>query len=417
MIISKHTMRVHFMGIGGSGVSAAAAIAKAWGFKVSGCDLKTDGHDVSHLEGIDILAVTPAVFFQSAQHPELVEGKKRNIVMTWQEFMGKYLHNDKQLICVAGAHGKSTTTALAGLLLEAAGLDPTVEVGATVPAWQANFRIGQGKYFVSEADEYYHNFLAYHPQVIILTMIELDHPEYFGTLDKVIETYRQFVLQLKPGGVLIYNADDPINQQLLASLPKTITTMPYSLSDFPDIKLGIPGNHNKSNAAAIIKLADYLKIPQSSVSRVLTNFTGIERRLELIGEKRDIKVFDDYANHPTSYKATLQAVKEKYPKSNVWAAIEPHTYSRPKATLSQHATAFADADQVIVSQIFASRETDPGDFSGADIAKSIGEKAMYIPEFTDIASYLKLHAKSGDIILVMGSGNSHKLAKLISEAL
>lgn len=408
-------MHVHFMGIGGSGVSAAATIAKAYGFEVSGCDLKTGGHDVKHLEGVDILAVTPAVYFLSKQHPELIEGQRLGIAMTWQEFMGKYLHKDKQVICVAGAHGKSTTTALAGLLLEAAGFDPTVELGAPVPAWKANFRIGKGNYFVSEADEYYHNFLNYHPQIIILTMIEMDHPEYFGTFAKILATYKKFVELLPPHGTLIYNSSDPGIQQLLKLLkPRTYNLIPYSIEDFPkDLKLQIPGAHNRENAAAIIKLAQYLKIDPIPT---LTTFTGIGRRLELIGEKGNIKVFDDYANHPTSYAATLQALREKYPEKRIWAVIEPHTFSRPKATLTDYPEAFKSAHQVIVSKIFASRETDPGDFTGANIATAT-PNAVYIPEFNDIAQYLKSHVSISDLILVMGSGDSSRLAHLILESL
>lgn len=415
-------------------MSAAAKIAAAQGFEVSGCDLQTDtpylsklqylgsqifhGHDVKHLDGVDVLAVTPAVFFQSAQHPELIEGKKLGIVMTWQQFMGQYLHKGRQVVAVAGAHGKSTTTAMAGLLLEAAGFDPIVEVGATVPVWHSNVRIGRGDYFVSEADEYYHNFLSFHPQIIILTMIELDHPEYFGSLDKIREAYRQFVLQLQPQGVLIYNSDDPQNKQLVKSLPAHISTLPYSVADFPKtVKLGVAGQHNRANAAAILKLAAYLKIDDKVAHQVLADFTGIGRRLELIGAKRNIKVFDDYANHPTSYAATMQAVKEKYPKSRIWAVIEPHTFSRPKATLVDYPQAFKDADQVIVSRIFPSREKDPGDFNGADISAGTGPKARYIPDFTDIAAALKKEVAPGDIILVMGSGDSYKLARQILSSL
>jgi len=398
-------------------MSAAAAIAKAYGFEISGCDLKTGGHDVKHLEGIDILAVTPAAFFQSAHHPELVEGQKRGIVMTWQEFMGKYLHKDKKIICIAGAHGKSTTTALTGLLLETAGFDPTVELGAPVPAWKANFRVGQGKYFVSEADEYYHNFLNYHPQIIILTMIEMDHPEYFQTFDKILDAYKQFVELLPPDGTLIYNSSDPGNKKLIKILRNEVIKIPYSISDFPkNLKLKIPGAHNRENAAAIIKLGEYLKIDHELTNHVLTNFDGIGRRLELLGEKRGIHIYDDYANHPTSYSAALQAVKEKYPQSNIWAVIEPHTFSRPKATLPDYPTAFKLAHQVIVSKIYASRETDPGDFSGADIAAAT-PSSIYIPKFNDIALYLKSHVSSSDIILIMGSGDSSKLAHLILKTL
>jgi len=404
------------MGIAGSGMSAAAAIARSYGFEVSGCDLKTGGHDVSHLKDVAILAVTPAAFFQSAHHPELVAGQKRGLVMTWQAFMGKYLHKDKKVICVAGAHGKSTTTALTGLLLESAGLDPTVELGATIPAWNANFRIGKGEYFVSEADEYYHNFLNYHPQIIILTMIEMDHPEYFGTFDKVLDAYKQFVELLPPDGTLIYNSSDPGIQKLLGLLePKAYNLIPYSLADFPqNLKLQIPGVHNRLNATAIVKLAQLLKIDPLPT---LTSFTGIGRRLELLGEKHGIKVFDDYANHPTSYSATLQAVKEKYSDSRIWAVIEPHTFSRPKATLPDYPQAFTNAHQVIISKIFASRETDPGDFSGSDIAAALAPKAKYIPEFPAISQYLISNIQSPDIILVMGSGDSSTLAHLILENL
>ena len=407
------------MGVGGSGMSAVAQIAAAYGYEVSGCDLKTGGHDVSHLEGIDILAVTPAVFFQSAQHPELIEGRRRGILMTWQEFLGRYLHKNKFVVCIAGAHGKSTTTALTGLLLEAAGLDPTVEVGATVPAWHSNFRVGLGKYFVSEADEYYHNFLNYHPQIIILTMIEMDHPEYFGTFEKILDAYRQFVNQLQPGGVLIYNAADPGVTQLLQLLkPETYNLISYHLSDFPkSLKLRIPGLHNRLNAAAIIKLGKYLKINSKLITSTLTNFEGIGRRLEIIGQKHGITVIDDYANHPTSFAANLQAVKEKYPKSKIWAVIEPHTYSRLHTLLPLLPPSLQLADHIIVSRIFASRETDPGDFSGADIATAIGPKAKYIPEFTKIITSITAQAKLGDVILVMGSGDSYKLAKDLTAAL
>ena len=404
--------KVHFMGIEGAGLSAVAKIAKSYGFNISGCDLKTGGHDISHLKGIDILAVTPAVHFQSAQHPELVEGGRRGILMTWQEFMGKYLHKGKFVICIAGTHGKSTTTAMAGQLLQASGLDPTVEVGAN------GSRFGKGKYFISEADEYYGNFLHYHPDIVILNNIELDHPEYFGTFEKMLDTYAQFVSQIKPGGTLIYNMDNLGNRQLIPKIQSSkISIVGFLLSDFPKkLRLSVPGNHNKANAMGIIKLAEVLKISNKILYKVLKDFTGIGRRLEELGTINGITVIDDYANHPTAFKANLQAVKEKYPERRIWAVIEPHTFSRPKATLSDYPAAFRLAHQVIISKIFASRETDPGNFTGADIAAAT-PRAIYIPEFSDIATYFKQHAQPGDVILVMGSGDSSKLARQILEAL
>lgn len=399
------------MGIAGSGMSAVAEIAKAYGFEISGCDLKTGGHDVKHLEGVDILAVTPAVYFQSAQHPELVEGQKRGIAMTWQEFMGKYLHKDKFVICVAGTHGKSTTTAMAGQLLQTAGLDPTVEVGAD------GSRFGHSKYFISEADEYYDNFLHYHPDIVILNNIEFDHPEYFGTFEKMLDTYAQFISQIKPGGTLIYNIDDLGLKKLPITEYRTLNTIPYSLTDFPKkLKLNVPGNHNKTNAVGIIKLAEVLKIDFSVVKKVLGGFSGIGRRLEELGTKNKITVIDDYANHPTAFAANILAVKEKYPNRRIWCVIEPHTFSRLRAVMSEIPKSLEKADAVIITKIFASRETDPCDFSGTDIAKVIPH-SRYIPEFSDVVKTLVSETKPGDIILVMGSGNSYKLSRQILESI
>lgn len=397
-------MRVHFMGISGSGMSVVSEIARAQGYEVTGCDLKTGGHDVAHLKDIDILAVTPAVYFQSAQHPELVEGQKKGIAMTWQEFMGKYLHKNKFVICIAGTHGKSTTTAMTGKVLTEAGLDPTVELGAS------GHRIGKGKYFVSEADEYYGNFLHYHPDIVILNNIELDHPEYFKTIDSLVAMYQKFIDQIKPGGILIYNTDSPLIHKL--NLPQN--SIHYSISEFPkNLNLKIPGDHNKANAMGVIKLAEILKI---DYKKALGEFEGIDRRLQELGTKRDITILDDYANHPTAFKANIDAVISKYPNKQIWVVIEPHTFSRLRAVLPELAPALKDADHVIISKIFASREQDPGDFTGANIAKSV-PNSLYIPEFEQIIEHLKLKTKKGDIILVMGSGNSDKLAREILQQL
>lgn len=445
--------KIHFMGIGGSGTSACAQIAKLSGFEVTGCNMDdhgeylitarsagipiTIGHSASHLQDTDLLIVTPAVFFQNSTHPEYLQAKAANKVLTWQQFAGKYLTPDKDVIAIAGTHGKSTTTALAGLLLELAGLDPTVNLGATVPAWHTNMRFGHSNYFVIEADEYYHNFLSYTPQVIILNNIELDHPEYFGTLDKFVAAFQQFVGQLKSGGLLIFNADSPAVATLVAKEgsplnSRNISVQPYSLSkvnitsqtptgtDFRynglNYHLQIPGLHNVANSLGIIELAAYLHVPHHVVNQVLISFQGISRRLELIGESHGITVLDDYANHPSAFKATLQAASQKYPNSHIWAVIEPHTFSRLRAVLADLPASLSRANHVIISQIFPSRETDPGDFSGADIAAVI-PKSRYIPDFPDIVKHIKTHAQPSDVILVMGSGNSSLLAKAIYNSL
>ena len=415
------------MGIGGSGMSAIAQIAHSQGFKISGCDLSLDtpyigkvrktgiklysGHSPDHLKNADVLAVTPAVFYQNDNHPETTLGKEKGILTKWQDFMGTYLHKGKYLICVAGTHGKSTTTALVGLLLEKAGLDPTVEVGATLKDWHNNVRIGKSEYFVCEADEFHDNFSTYRPDIILLTLVEYDHPEYFGTVDNMLSCYQRFINRLKPGGVVIFNADSPLTRKL--KFPKN--SIPYHLSDFPEsLPLSQPGNHNRSNALAIIKLAEFLKISDTDLYFVLKHFQGLERRLDFLGEKNGVKVYDDYANHPSSFLATLSAIKEINPRSPVWVIIEPHTFTRLRVMLEQLPNAVKDADHIIVSKIFASREKDPGDFTGADIISAMHHKsAVYIPEFCDIVSYLKSRIQPGDVVLVMGSGNSYKLSRQI----
>lgn len=401
------------MGIRGTGMSTVAKIAKAYGFEVTGCDLKLDGHSPDHLQNIDILCVTPAIFFQNNNHPEVELARQKNILMTWQEFMGRYLHKDKFVICVAGTHGKSTTTTMVGKLLIEANMDPTVEVGAVVPEWNGGDRIGKSKYFVSEADEFYSNFLNYHPDIVILNNIELDHPEYFKTTENMLDIFQKFIDQIKSSGTLIYNTDSPLVHKL--KLPKN--SIPYSALEFPkDLSLKIPGEHNKANAMGVIKLAEVLHVPNHVVNQALISFTGIDRRLQELGTVNGVTVIDDYANHPTAFASNIKALREKYSGKKIWAVIEPHTFSRLRAVLGEMPAALKDADHVIISKIFASRETDSGDFTGADIAKVI-PGALYIPEFPSIIQYLISNISSPAIILVMGSGNSDKLAREILKSL
>lgn len=439
------------MGIGGSGMSAVAQIAKARGFEVSGCDKEAStpyiqkvksagipvqiGHDAAHVSENDIVAVTPAVFFQNPNHPEFRTAQDQGLVMTWQQFMGTHLHEGKKVICVAGTHGKSTTTAWVGRLLETAGMDPTVEVGATVSSWHSNVRIGEGEYFVSEADEYYHNFLHYHPDILIITNLEMDHPEYFHTYEALVEAFAKLIAQIKPGGTLIYNSNSrAVLDVVLHHAPPSLHQIKFNYFDIFDenlinahssftyeghpYTLSLPGRHNIENALAVIKCGHLLHIPQSAIDQTLSEFSGTGRRIELIGEQKGIKVFDDYANHPTAFMATLQAVKQLTNNAPVWAIIEPHTFSRLRALLPQLPSSVQNADHIIVSKIFASREQDPGDFTGEDIVRAMHHPdARYIPEFTDIAQYLKIHARPGDVVVVMGSGLSYKLPAQILEAL
>jgi len=413
------------MGIGGSGMSAAAAIAASQGFEVTGCDIDPQSPYLSELKQFsipilplndpknvinsDIFAVSPFYLFSS--YPEVELAKSQHKLTTWQDFMGNYLHKDKFVIAIAGTHGKSTTTAMAGALLETANLDPTVLVGAKVKSWQTNFKIGHSKYFVCEADEFNDNFKSYHPDILILNNIEMDHPEYFQTETNLLSHFQRLIDQSKQ---LIYNSTSPLIHKL--NLPSTAIS--YNLSEFPnELNLQVPGDHNKSNALGVLKLARALNIPTPTAFQALSKFSGLSRRIELIYEQNNIRVYDDYANHPSAFKAVINTLKNLHPNSNLIAIIEPHTYSRLKAVLPQLSDSLSHADQIIFTEIFASREANPGNFSSEDLViASNHPNSSYISNFSDVVSKIS-QLTFPTTIVVMGSGNSSKLAHQIARSL
>lgn len=464
--------RVHFMGIGGAGMSAVALLAKNAGFEVSGCDLQEStpyldkckkagiklyvGHNKSHLKDIDVLAVTAAAFFQSQDQPEFILGQKTDKMMQWQEFLAKYLHKDKQVISIAGTNGKSTTTALASLVLEEAGLDPSVMIGASMKKWGANYRTGKSKYFVVESDEFFDNFLAYHPDIIILNNIEFDHPDFFKSFDHVLNTFKKFIKNIKGDRTLIFNQDDPGIKKLFTKLGKkflsSLKLVGYTLKTKPGIKVAnstrgiiktsnskgtifeainhklnlknrfnliLPGEYNVSNALGVITLATILGIKPKIVDDVFRNFEGIGRRLDKIGEtKNKIIIYDDYGHHPSAIKVTLEALKQRYPGQKIWAVIEPHGYSRTKAVLSLYKNAFSNAEEVIIAPIFKSRDQhDFGVSSQSIVEISKHTNIQSLDTFEKIIQYVKEKIPSKAILVVFGAGNSYYLVRDIFKSL
>jgi len=465
-------LHVHFMGIGGSGMAPIAVISKKSGFEVSGCDCNETsyysdalresgidiklGHSSEHLEGVDILAVTPAVFDINPNHPEIIEGKKRNILMTWQEFMGKYLQQDKYVVAVAGTHGKSTTTVLTGLALEAGGLDPIVEAGTIYRPWGGGFRLAESKYFVCEADEFNCNFLNYSPSLIIINNIEMDHPEFFKDFAEFKEAFKKFISNMKHPGTLVVNEEsEGIKDVLIEMKPwlqeKNVKVIGYYLNhkfDFPfsaeykgeinsfteegiefevygsnfkdSFKLGLLGAHNVSNSLGVLSAAIELGIDLEALKEVFKKFKGIGRRTELVGEVKEIKVYDDYGHHPTAIAAVLDSFKNTYPNKKIYAIVEPHQISRLKLFPKEFIAALGKADEAIVTRTYIGREInknlEPVDINSI-ISKVDGGKASYIEDFNNVADTISLKARPGDIIIIFGAGNSHKLTKLIVEGL
>jgi len=434
-VVKRALTHVHFMGICGSGMSAVAMLAHGQGYEVSGCDLQGNtpylnkiknldiqvykGHNVRHLKNVDILAVSPAVLFQNKKHPEVVQAQKLGKLMTWQSFLGKYLQKDKKVICIAGTHGKSTTTAMASLLFERAGKNPNVMIGAVVPQWKSNFRIGRSEIFITEADEFFDNFLNYKPDIIILNNIEMDHPDFFKSKKQLFESYKKFVENLVGDRILIINNDSLGIKKLLKMLDgkflKSIKLIKYSLKDWDNsYKLQVLGKHNKSNALGVITLAKLFKIEKPIIKKSLLAYKGIGRRMEFLGEKHGIKVYDDYAHHPTEIKATLSAFRERFSKKKIVVVDEPHSYSRTKVLLPEYKNVFKDADKVIIGPIFKARDKETFGISGQSIVDvSNHGNIEYLDSKDKILSFLKEHLESNSVVIVMGAGFSYKWAREI----
>jgi len=464
-------IHVHFMGIGGSGIAPIAMLAKAAGFEVSGCDYQetyyeetllhhqvafTIGHDISHLDDVDILAVSPAIYDINPNHPELLEGIRREIVMTWQEFMGLYLQKDKKVISIAGTHGKSTTTILAGLTLEAGGFDPSVQAGTIYKPWDAGCRIGKSEYFVGEADEFNCNFLNYSPDIAIINNIEMDHPEFFKSFDEFKEAFRKFIMRIKPNGMLIVNEESQgIREVLLEIKPwlinQEIKLVGYYLNqafDYPfdieykgeimqyeedgmlfkvngeslhdHIKLGILGDYNVSNALGVMSAALSLGISPEIIKNTFENYRGIGRRTELVADVHGIRVYDDYGHHPTAIAAVIENFKKIYPSNKLYAVIEPHQISRLRMFPEAYLETFSKADETIVTKSFIGREIhkhlEPIDLN--EMVKQVKKRnTVYIEFFDDIVKTLSDKVITGDIVIVFGAGKAYEITKKLVENL
>ncbi len=463
--------KIHFMGIGGSGANAAASIAHSMGYEVSGCDIKDSeytqdlkekqlplfvGHDVAHLEDIDILCVSPALFDAHPRPEEMKEATRRGItILTWQEFLGTYLQKDKKVIAVAGTKGKSTTTSAVAVMLERAGLDPTVAVGAKVMDWDRNYRIGKGKYFVCEADEFNNNFLHYTPSIAVVNNIEMDHPEFFKSEEEYFEAFVNFCKGIKKDGVLIVN-NDSLNIQVLLKLiegmPIKIVRFGVTSQEKGDIIISsyltyegktqfeidgflesevvtfytsLVGLHNLYNLSAVIAVAKQLNISAPLVQEFLDNFKGVGRRFELIHNANGIKIYNDYAHNPMSVNAALQGARSLYPASRIWAVFQPHLYSRTKMFLKEFARSFTFADQVILLDIYASREKGmpiSQEISSEMLARAIREVRPELPvraisSKEKVAEVLLNELRDGDVMINMGAGDNGIISDILIKEL
>jgi UDP-N-acetylmuramate--alanine ligase len=427
------------MGISGSGCSGAAALAQAQGFEVSGCDINLDqkelskilgsislysDHHPSHLKDRDFLVISPAVSFLDPKNKEIQEANARRIaVLTWQEFVGKFLLRDKFVIAVCGTHGKSTTCGMLGFVLEQAGLDPWVLLGAKVLNWSKNFRVGKSNYFVIEADEYNNNFFNYHSDIAVITNIEWDHPDFFKDESQVFRSFARFVLGAKrPFSLFVPPEGIGIRKFLSFLLGKKKTTKFIELIKYPEIqklKLQIPGEFNILNANLAYAVAKNLGVKDKIIKNALEDFEGISRRFELVGEIGKMKIFDDYAHHPQEIKETCKMAKDIFPKKKIWIFFQPHTLSRTKILFSDfvHVLKNAPVDQIFLLNIFAAREKDKGIVSSKELVEAAKvPKVQYIGGLSEAEAFLRGRGDKPDILINMGAGDIFKLSqRLISK--
>ncbi len=405
-------MKVHFLGIGGSGTSAAAALAKAQGFEVTGCDKDLEGHHPNHLKGINILAITPAITYLDPDNPEIIEAKKKEIpVLTWQQFVGEYLTRDKFVIAICGTHGKTTTTAMIATLLEDSGKDPTVLLGAINPKWKTNHRVGKGKYFIIEADEFNDNFLHFKPDITVITNIEMDHPEYFKDINAYLDSFEKFLLQTKH--TIVANLNDANVAEIIKDVMKQSKV---SALDFNKIEvefnLKIPGEYNISNAKAAFQVGLLLGIEPEKINISLNNYMGVGRRFEYLGNFRGSKVYSDFGHHPTEIKKTMIAAREKFPKQRIWFFYQPHMFSRTKFLFEEFVKVFRDlpVDGTVILDIYPSREVDTGLVSSEELVKAINKNNVHYAKELKKEEF-EQYAKPGDILFFMGAGDIDKLAR------
>jgi len=435
-------MKVHFIGIGGIGISALARYYLEKGHKVSGSDLVSSEitqslenlgakifigpHKAKHL----IRSVKQVIYTTAIQtaNPELKRARKLGIkIQSYPKALGE-LTKKYDTIAVCGAHGKGTTTAMVSLILMKAGLDPTVIIGTKLKEFgDSNCRVGKSQYLVIEADEYGAAFLNYWPKIIVLTNIDREHLDYYKDLDHIIETFRKFISHLPKNGILIANKD---NKNIISlcqkysNFPAAIEKILYYTLKQKEVKkiqkiLKIPGKHNVSNALAALTVARILKIPDRISFQALSEYEGAWRRFEIIHTNL-LTIVSDYAHHPTEIKATIAGAREKFKKRKIWAIFQPHQYQRTYYLFDEFTKAFDGADEIVLTEIYsvAGREKEEivKKVNAKKLAKVIqkkGKKVHFIKDFEKIPQFLKEKVDSEDVILIMGAGNIYKIVEKI----
>ncbi|HOV91527.1 MAG TPA: UDP-N-acetylmuramate--L-alanine ligase [Candidatus Kapabacteria bacterium] len=450
--------KIHFVGIGGIGMSGIAEILLNRGFEISGSDLNendnteylrskgakiTIGHFPENVNGQDVVVYSSAV--NPDENPETLEARRQGIPVIRRAEMLAEATRLNYSIAIAGTHGKTTTTSMIGLILIKAGYDPTVIVGGRLKDFGGtNARLGKGEWTVLEADEFDRSFLQLFPSIAVINNIEPEHLDIYDGIEDLKTTFLQFANKVPFYGFVALGTDDPNVKEILSGINKKTITFGMSRNNdyyakdielqenfskfilvqnskiIGEISLNVPGYHNVKNALAAVAVTTEMGIDFSIIKAALQEFTGVIRRFDIKGEIDGIMIVDDYAHHPTEIRATLDAARKGWDR-RIIAVFQPHTYSRTQEFYKEFAQAFDDADVLVITDVYAARENPIPGISGeliAQQAKIYGHKNVhYIPDFENIIEFLLSELKQGDMLITIGAGNISKISQLIKEKL
>jgi UDP-N-acetylmuramate--alanine ligase len=456
---------VHLIGIGGTGLSAIARVLLESGYHVTGSDRTLSplakaleeegvriviGHRAENIKGAQVVVRSSAI---ADDNVEVLAAQKLGIpVLKRSEFLSGLMggHNG---IAVAGTHGKTTTTAMIAWMLTFLKQDPTFIIGGVLKNLGTNAHAGKGSAFVIEADEYDHMFLGLKPNMAVITNIEHDHPDCYPTEDDFFNAFDEFASQVGNDGTLlictndrgatrldritrergqrvfsyaIRDSNNGPSHQPADYVADTLTTNPYGGMTFrarytatgnqfelhPAVNLHIPGRHNVQNALATLAVAHQMRLSLEKAGEAISEFQGTGRRFEVRGEVNGITVIDDYAHHPTEIRVTLSAARMRYPKSKLWVVWQPHTYSRTRLLFNDFVEAFEQADHVVVTDIYAAREKQPDDgFSSRQLVAAMTfPDANYIPDLSQVATYLVDRLEPGNVLMVLSAGDADQIS-------
>lgn len=417
--------RVHFIGVGGIGMSGLARLYLHEGAEVSGSDaveteltrkLAEEGIDVTYTQTADNISRRPGlqlVVYTEAMphdHPEIVAAHEQGIrTINYFEALGE-IANEYYLIAVAGTHGKTTTTAMLIDICEEAGLDPTAIVGSLRTKTNSNYRAGKSKYFIVEACEYKRDFLTLQPDVLVITNLEHEHVDYYKDLTDVQAAFRELALKVPEGGAVVANSKNVEVQPVIEGLACNV--IDYTKHFDPLMELPQPGVHNRMNAAAAKATALELGIENTAITEALKNFAGTKRRFEYKGSVLGAPVYDDYAHHPTEIAAAISGAREKYPERKLTVVFQPHTYSRTKELFDDFVVELQKADRVMLVPIYAAREENESGVSSEQLAEAV-ESAKLFHTLDAVVLAVKKTIGPDDVVVVMGAGDVSKVSYMI----